>query len=450
MFKFHFFFPQDCIPGSLDKSSLTDLLNKTNTNADCIDEARRVFAKQFVDTIIKITGPFSNGDEYAIDESGGQMIEIKNSNSVKAILKAFGDLIKTLAICFDQINADEGKEIISDVSIGCSDTALSALYIENCKETVLNDFTTKFPRVEHVTFSSSSSSNLNIRPDALKLNELFPNLVFLELKHTAASDWAFIGDTFQHLTDLHVELPHFDANQNVIDENIVNLLKMNPDISTLSLSHSSLRFLRKINAVLPQLKALKLTTISNDYSNDDGDAIRFENVKFLTIESDRKDDIPKNIIFVHRLQELKLIIQPEFNENWIAFIGIQLNGSVFFQLKTEMLTDAHLLNVAEKLPNLRKADISCESKMSAFAIMEFLEKSYDLHTLNLDILMDDTEEDDLEQKVYNKWDINHVSFSGNRIKITLERLHQHENGVSSIQASYVWVVAVIFCIFQFY
>lgn len=434
--------PQDCIEGSLDKLLVADLLIKANKNVHCLKEARSVFKKKYGETIFRINGPFLETDENAIDKFGRKIVNVKNFNVTKTFLRAFGKVIKKLAISFNQIDVDEGKEIVKLINDKCSDlksTSLTMLSLENCKDNVLDDLKSHFPSVDSLTFSTDLSSNFKSLSNASKLMELFPKVHNLYLGHTKLTDWEFIGKSYPHLDFLHVELSNQQDN---IEENAKNLLKNNSQITTISIQKSNLNFLKEVNEILPHLKSLKLKMLSNDHINYQGDPIQFRNVKFLTIESNHNDEYPKQIHF-DKIHELTLDIQPIFSAEWIEFISQQLSSSISnLILQSGMLTNEHILTLAEKLPHLKTMKIVCQSKISAYAIIGLIEKCKFLDTLQIDLLMDDFEEENLQNELRFKWDMNYRFKPGDRVKITLEKLNYDDSGTISIQSMQMMTILV--------
>lgn len=168
-------------------------------------------------------------------------------------------------------------------------------------------------------------------------------------------------------------------------------MKNYPQITTVSIQFSNLKFLKEVNEILPQIGSLKLKMMSNDYFNYQDEPIRFGNVKILTIESDHNDEYPKEIHF-NQLHELTLNIQPIFSDKWIEFNSQQLSSSISnLILKYGMLTNEHILAVGEKLSHLKTAKIVCKSKISAYAITGLIGKCNFLDKLQIDLLMDEFE-----------------------------------------------------------
>lgn len=398
---------------------MPDLLLKVKINKECQIEARREFKRKYTGAFFSISGEFVNDDKTAVQKTGYHMFNIKNFNIIKNMLNIFGDLIQNVQISFEYIKVDEGKEIVKYLNEHCIQSLMS-LVLLYCKENVLDDLKNIFPNVNSVKFSSDPMSKLKIASNSPKINVTFPNVKILELKYTAASDWVLIGDRFPRITSLHVELPERITPGRPDDTHVINLLKKNPKITTLSIRHINLKILNAASQYLLQPKNLQIRLFSNDYTNDNNEHILFESVRYLTIESTHsKEKIPKNII-LKQLRELKMDVQPEFTDKWIRFIRNQLSDSIRkFELKSDTLKNEHLRNISEALPNVRMASIECTTNLSAEAIFGFIEQNKHLKRIDLRIKMEEFEQKQLQIKLQTNWDIDYGLVDDNMVEINL-------------------------------
>lgn len=415
---YHFF--QDCSACSLSKLSLYDLIVKAQLNEQCLLVAREIFHQNFRVTKFYVAGPFIADESNAIDDANQQQFYIKNSNLVSIFLRIFGDLIRKFAISFESIDACPGKEVIESVNRYCS-KSLFRLELENCKENVLDELKNTFLNMRTVLLSSSQSKSLEIGPDAVKLNKLFPNLESLLLKYTKKKDWDLIGDTFPNLTMLVVELPAGKEENRPDETDVGNLLRKNLNIEILSIQHSTLHVLKEANDILLYLKNLEIKFLSTEYLNYDGDPIRFNNVRQLTVHSDRsKDEIPEYIFF-DQLLELKLYIKPDFTDKWILFISNQLNKNIIkLTLSTGVLAKEQFIALTYLLPKLNGVSIESSTDYAAKDIINFIENSHNLVTLRMKVPMEISEERILRTKLQNKWHYK-IHSEGDKVHMVFQR-----------------------------
>lgn len=232
------------------------------------------------------------------------------------------------------------------------------------------------------------------------------------------------------------------------DENVLNFLKDNTQITTLSIGHGNLNFLNEVNGILPALKNLKLNELSEDYLNCECDP-RFEKVENFTIESNHNSTYPEHIHFNY-LQELTLNIQPEFNEKWIEFISQRMGLNIYrLTLQSAVLPNEQILTIAEKMSKLKTAKIVCQSQIPAHAITGLIEKCDQLHTLEVDAFMDEIEEQSLQDELHSEWDMHYSFFPGGRVKITIEKLDHYDSGAFTWNAYSAQVLSIcLICIFS--
>lgn len=410
---------QDCIKGSLDKLDLSKLLKSASKNEQCLEEARSVFKRMHAFKFYRISGPFvKNGNRSFY---GTIITEIRNFDVAKQFLRAFGRYIHNLSVYFHKIGVNEGKEIVKHINDECSNsTTLDTLTLQECANNMLDDLQSNFSSISILTFSSSLNNHLNIRSDAPKMTDIFPNLNTLHLGQTIPSDWKFIGKTFPCLNFLRVELESKLRQNFNIDEQVINFLKENSNIPALSISYSNLKFLKECFGILPHIEQLELTFFSKNYNNYEGEPIRFEKLKGLTIES-LYDDVYLEHIHFDQLQNLNMDVQPKFNQKWSEFVNQQVNANIStLKLTSGRLTNKHILGTAEQKPNLKVAEFNSDLNITADTVLEFVKKSEHLRELELNVPMIDVETLKLHENIPHGWKID---FHGtkDKFRITLEK-----------------------------
>lgn len=111
---------QLCTSDSLEKLSLNDLIQSAQLFDECVEVAREIFKRNYDASKFHVSGPFLRMEKDAIDDDDQQNIHINNLNMVKSILKLFGDLMKKFQISFNNIEPNEGTEILKYVNENCA------------------------------------------------------------------------------------------------------------------------------------------------------------------------------------------------------------------------------------------------------------------------------------------------------------------------------------------
>lgn len=396
-------------------------------------EAQSAFKKKYTTEWFTIAGPFREYSENAFD--GQEIHTIKNFDVARQFLRAFGKYIESIGVNLQPIIESEAKEIVKYINDICFDsTSLKRLSLEGCVGGVLDELNNTFSSVETLWFSSGTfDRSIEIRPNARKLADIFPNAKTLHLDNTAPSDWELIGKTFPNLSDLQVTLKPFSDETTNLNVQVIRFLKDNSEISKLSIEYSNLKFLKEINDILPKLQNLDLGTLWQNYQNNHSDPIQFKQVETLTIRSIWDHVYPDQLHF-DQLQELDLVIGYEFNDKWTEFIHNQINGNLTtLNLITGTLTNDQFLAIVEKKPHLIEAKIAVDSNISADTIITFIKSSEHLRRLHLTALMSQVELQQLQDEIGNDWDIRYFGRfpSKNNVVVSLTKKETEPKGNGS-------------------
>lgn len=293
---------------------------------------------------------------------------------------------------FANIIESEARETVKLLNEKSSES-LEMLKFHVCKGNVLDDLRLPFEKVSELLLSSSSTETFAFSENR-RLATFFPKVKKLSLPETDSSIWSFLDGEFFSLISIEMKSP----NENGVDDShIDNFFKINPRIETLKLREANLKLLNRAK-IIPNLKFLNIESMSEDYLNYQSDAIHFDTVTNVTIQS--YDQIPEKIHF-NQLKELFLDITTEFNENWIEFISKQVNpGLNTFILFNKNLKIDNLLAISDKLTKLQTflvRDNEPTNEFIAEDIVEFVMKCKDLDTFEIVIGMEKTEQNDLKR-----------------------------------------------------
>lgn len=411
-FSIHFFFIRRCLPGSLNKSNLDELLEKSE---ECLYETRKMFRKKYIEHKFKVSGPWVENERDAI-KSDVINVNLKTFKAIMDVLQHFGDLVRMFEIDFEDINIDEAREIVKHVN-DKSFNLLKWFGLLNCKGNILNGLNRSFSLVSHMMFSSSETSKLIITEKHKKLNELVPNLVSFSVKHTKPSDWKFIDGSLPKLSHLNIDLSKYTEQDNGDYSHMSELFK-GDHITTLGIESANLKFLKLVSKHLPKLLLLNVNGLSKDYFNYHGDRVQFDYVNLLSI-IDHDDKLPENM-FINEVDDFRLNIKSQFTVKWLDFISTQTN-SKSFTLLTKNLPIEQFLAIPEKLPLIQSVYIESESNVTAEDVVNFLKKTKNnkLTSLRMDVGMNELEQKKLRKTIPEEFTVEFEN--GKNTKFTFKR-----------------------------
>lgn len=376
--------------------------------------ANRIFRRHFSDRRIVVG---SSAIQKLFDSRENFLVVEKNYT--ESFLKAFGPSIKKVLV--------QPSFIISD-----EDQAISKLLNEHCWQTLedfklesnvylLKDVQRPFENVKRATFQTIGTSPRNI---TFKLNQLFPNLQYMDLKCYGASREGFECN-FPYLVDLQVG-SGFDPSS------YTRLITENPQIRKIRSSYADVEFLHNLNQLLPKLEALDIDvpsiTVVSNLTN-----ICFENLKEISIRTGIHKDWFNSVSF-KQLESLKIVFDGfhwdsdgVIQQNWIDLIMSNVN------LKKLNVTDGFFddsglqkLSVPSKLTEV---NIICSRDVEESTIMKYLDANSELKIFNLKIVRISptintdyvAKFDALCEKLNNEKQIVHCKCHSNSYEINLER-----------------------------
>lgn len=397
---------------------------------DCLKEARKCFVKKYRSFHFKIAGPWLNDD--SIEEIGSirtvQILKPKTFNSAVEFLKKFGDLMPFIEIDFEEIDGNEGIEIVKYVNEK-SFKSLMDFKLLNCKSNVLDGLNNTFNQVLRLKFSSSKQNELKTKEN-LKLNKIVPNLRYYIVEHTRSSDWKFIDGTFLKLTSLEVELQK-SRDRNSVDElNILSFFNKNLQIKELKIKNTSLKLLRLLslpwksnqsNGVerFSNFQQLHIDGISDDYLKYKR-IVHFDSIKILVV-TDYEDKVPENVFF-NQLETLNLRIESEFNAKWLDFVTNQTNLDLkSLKIQAKNLQIEHFLSIPDKLTHLETVFIKSDSPITAEGIANFTKKSNELKNFELNARMNEDEQKKLQESLSNDFTVKFDVKNKNKVSIIKEK-----------------------------
>lgn len=329
-------------------------------------------------------------------------------------MKNFGDLINSLDIQFDRLNATLSVEFVGLVNDNCFNT-LKALSLARCNGSALDELTNAFNSVESFTFSTEK---LRVNSEN-RLNKLVPNVNHLNIEYTYSSDWAFINGAFPHLSRFQVIFPENKTPDSVRKSDITNFLKNNTRINDLTIVRTNLQLLKEAYDILPQLDRVWLRWLPKNFVGKQKEPIYFDNVKNLAIHS-FLGEIPEKCMF-NQVETLFLYVQVKSTRKWFEFLSNQVNKNLS-QLSLFNINRDDFSAMPELFPSLQTAYITSSWYYVATRIVEFIEKSASLNYLKLVVMMGEEEMERLQETLPKGWNAQFQTSGQYEVQIILQKL----------------------------
>jgi len=360
-----------------------------------------MFIQNYIDHIFEVQGPLDVNKETIKEYKGNNFIVVKSVDVIINIFHTFGDLIHNFRIDFENIDEQQGKLIVLHLNAKNLES-YKTLALRNCKGTILDEWKNPLPNLVEFSFSSSSKDKLNVK-SGKKLYELLPEVEILKFDYTRDSDWSFIGDEFSDLNNFQVVLPEANEQDGPDDFHVLNLLQNSKNVEYLTITNTNLKLLNGINKNVPELKNLTLESLSKDYSNNKLETVEFKNVKYLNIDI-KTNAFPEKLFF-SGLEGFQLNVS-KFTEKWFELI--KNNSVISFALVSTELSNEELLKIPNHLPYLKNIQIQSQSTFKANEFVDFVKSNKKLTTLEMLILMKESEQKKIFELVEYGWDVNVV------------------------------------------
>lgn len=173
------------------------------------------------------------------------------------------------------------------------------MHFNDFTEDPLIDMPKWFPNVEEVSFVGDAKM---IGNKTARLNQYFPSVRRMSLKLRNIQNQNCVQLFYPNLKHLYVifSLPIIQFG-GLNESTIVELIKRNPQLQSISIDFASLSFLNQVNDILPHLDTLSFDTIAEFFNYHE--KIHFKYVRKLTIQA-ASDIIPTNVTFA-RLEEVQ-------------------------------------------------------------------------------------------------------------------------------------------------
>lgn len=381
-----------------------ELFEKSKINEKCLKEARKVFKVNFHQAVFFVAGPFVDDKSEKIQIVNYYHVHLRSLNGINATLNNFGDLIRDIRINFEDINVNDGKEIVKNVNQK-SFGSLININFENCKGTVLDGLKKPFENVTILTFASSQMEKLQVKDDQ-KLCNFFPNTNSLSIERIQSSDWKLIDCSFPKIFSINLNLPKKQQQHTVNGSKISSFFKKNSKMYTLILKNANLKVLNEANKHLSNIQSLEINGLSEDYYLDfQNDTINFKFTSLLTIRNIPINIYPEWINF-NSLSYFALNVEHNFTNNWMEFFENQINLTInTVILNFEFIEKEQFLNVLNKFMKSESITIYAHDSFTLMAddIINFVIKNEILYEFEIFARMERSEQIKLRRSVRKQW-----------------------------------------------
>lgn len=398
----------DCLERIFERLALTDLLNIADYNHHLRKAAELVFIRlKYGKRLVKLEDytHFENGLTVETDDK----IYIKDVKTCLRYLRCFGHLMAKLTF---HIRSKSNSSYIGEyLSEYCANT-LNEITFEIG---IWHDFSKPFSNVHKVRFVD----HCHLTKKQSRFNEWFPQMRILEfVGKTEIVDRKCIANHFPHLEHLAIE-----EFQKFSDENLLNAIRLNPNLKSLRLHWNwQANVLRTVSEQLPKLESLQIDCYVEEASNFVGDPIHFENVKKLKILFFRKFDcsgrfrgtnsLPKIPLTFVALKEFSLQADFRLDERFFDFITkhptiTRLNLKVD-RVCNQIFSDK--MKIGRALPLLTDVNFN-HCRFSVSAAIRFLDEFKMIDTFSF-TLSDLNQFDNLQTRLTERWQATIDFFAG--------------------------------------
>ncbi|XP_055301905.1 uncharacterized protein LOC129568257 [Sitodiplosis mosellana] len=389
----------DCLERILDYLEFQDLINAAASNKRINHAAKFIFdARKYNESKLcfKVFLPVSNStNQVVIVVREGhappflispKRIEIHELKMALRLVRCFGDMLNKVELIFQGLNHDQ--YIAFYIGEFCAES-ITKIGLSQVPAGGLDHFKKRFTKIEKVRFDTYPC-----QPKVATgfwINRLFPKMRKLKVSsiHTCATLFEN-GDTVNHLPCLEhliIRKEIISRDECVCRENIINTLKLNPQLKKLQVkcNHCSVNqmlngnFFRNVEDSLQNLESLEFTMDINTFlHNFKSQAIQLKNVKYLHVEHDFPSAVETfNFPFLFRsLETLRCVT--EFIEYCHSFIEKHPKISTLY-LTTSILgldQDVNIDRFKEIFPSVTR--VECDKLRFVLALGRSL-KNFTLH-----------------------------------------------------------------------
>lgn len=292
--------------------SLGDLLSIMDSTKQFKPSADWVFRSKYGKSRMNFCATYTSYCKYPVWPT--ENIYIYNFTMCLKILRCFGHAISKLDLSYFKINENKCAEIDYYVIKYC--TALTDVMFQHAGEDTLNRMVKPFEKIEKLKFEDSYLGG-----KLADFNKWFPQMCALELKfYMRIGNYKCLEKHFPHL-----EILTFDKVNNIRWLEIINTLRLNPQLRRLHISnYFNMKFLQNASKHLYFLEHLTISNWTEKEFEHDGEFVHFKNVRNLTIDFSRLCKVPQIPLRFDQLEALTVdAYMCRFNDNFFDFMRKQ-------------------------------------------------------------------------------------------------------------------------------
>ncbi|XP_055320385.1 uncharacterized protein LOC129577423 [Sitodiplosis mosellana] len=304
--------PDDCLEHIFKKLELMDLLNVAHSSKSFKGALDLAYTSTYGGKKVILR---NDKPSYKVDKC---KIHIHDLLMSLKLLRCFGHKIRSL-VCMN--NPDVLLERY--VNSFCADS-LEKIEFSFAWDGAWENLRKPFTKIEAVRFNSYS----DLKADVTDFNVWFPQMRRLEFIGTGAKNCSFIAKHFPNLEHVAI-IEYYLVDYSFDSSNIVELLRLNPQIKSLELHDYFLvtaAFIQSISEHLQRIETLAVG-FCEFFIHTDG-VVHFQNVKHFTVEFWAEEE-PEFQLAFDQIETLNVCAHKcQLNTAFLEFIRIHRSSLV--------------------------------------------------------------------------------------------------------------------------
>lgn len=354
----------DCESLISNSMDIPTLLQEAEKHPDCARLVDELCRQKFAEKYLRISRSFNDGSSDIKD--WGKIVEINNATLAEELMQKYGQGISSVRISLGSESNGAAKKIIT--ILNRSNKALKHLKLSSEEPDVFSDVNQPFDNVEYLLLNDKFAK---VESKTLKFNEMFPKLKHLQLTGVALSEKGSLGVHFSNLVELGISP---SSKRNIFDDDVKELIKMNPQVRKLDLSNIPIELVKFCSENFHDLDSIKLLHVPKN-----SDQIRFEKVKRVQVDW-ALENFSHNMDF-GQLEEFDINGDTPLIDEWVNFVARHTTLQKY--RIQEWIHDKHLKMLIGKHPNLVEASFTLAADVKADTIIAFMQASSYLQKITI-------------------------------------------------------------------
>lgn len=324
-------------------------------------------------------------------------IQIEDQNVIDKVLRKFGSHVLKLAISFTTVPKKDVLEVIELANVHCD--ALIDLQLSTIRPDWMNVIRRPFYNVENVTFNGKIKE---LSTETMNLSEIFPKLRSLNLGNVQVENRSSVILPYPNLDHLFVAFKYSGVFH---DEHIESLIKLNPQIRSLTLQLVSTKFIDFVSKNLEGLKNLELLWVPHEVT-EYNQSIHFKSVERFHFRTTNCRFVP--LVTFDQLKTLSIDWGLDSLPDTIIDFIIANDNLTKLSIIEGNMNNMQLLMLIGQVPHLKAASFTILPNVMIESIFAFLKNRPNLHMLELSYPRRKTktlEIESLRKLITNEWTI---------------------------------------------